>query len=71
VSVLKACKDDFSHENIMRQVASLHEISLPLLLPGMAISTGPDDDYSPFQQFVLRRFDGKSWISFGEVLDDR
>ncbi len=70
VSVLKACKDDFSRDNIMRQAASLREVSLPLLLPGMTVSTGPDD-YLPFQQLVLRRFDGKSWISFGEVLDDR
>lgn len=70
VSVLKACKDDFSRENIMRQAASLHEIPLPLLLPGITVTTGADD-YLPFQQMRLRRFDGKSWISFGELLDDR
>lgn len=70
VSVLKACKDDFSRENIMRQAASLREIPLPLLLPGITVTTGADD-YLPFQQMRLRRFDGKSWISFGELLDDR
>jgi branched-chain amino acid transport system substrate-binding protein len=70
MAVLKACKNDFSRENIMRQAASLHEVPLPLLLPGMTVSTGPDD-YLPFQQLRLRRFNGKSWISFGEILDDR
>jgi len=69
-NVLRACKDDFSRENIMRQAASLREVSLPLLLPGMTVTTGPDD-YLPFQQLRLRRFDGKSWIGFGEMLDDR
>ncbi|KRQ02294.1 branched-chain amino acid transport system substrate-binding protein [Bradyrhizobium sp. USDA 4503] len=70
MAVLKACKNDFSRENIMRQAASLRDVPLPLLLPGMTVSTGPDD-YLPFQQLRLRRFNGKSWISFGEILDDR
>jgi branched-chain amino acid transport system substrate-binding protein len=70
VKVLAACKDDFSRENIMRQAASLREIPLPLLLPGITVTTGADD-YLPFQQMRLRRFDGKSWVGFGELLDDR
>ena len=70
VTVLKACKDDFSRENIMRQAVSLQNVKLPLLLPGITVTTGPDD-YLPFQQLLLRRFDGKSWIGFGELLDDQ
>lgn len=70
MQVLKACGDDFSRDNIMKQAASLHEVPLPLLLPGMTVSTGPDD-YLPFQQLRLRRFDGKSWVGFGDILDDR
>jgi branched-chain amino acid transport system substrate-binding protein len=69
VKVLTACKDDFSRENIMRQATSLREVALPLLLPGITVST--DADYLPFQQLRLRRFDGKSWVGFGEILDDR
>jgi len=37
---------------------------------GITVSTGPDD-YLPFQQLRLRRFNGKSWVGFGEILDDR
>src|SRR3954463_5339953 len=70
MTVLKACKDDVSRDNIMRQAASLKDVKLPLLLPGMAVATGPDD-YLPFQQLQLRRFNGKSWVGFGDVLDDR
>jgi branched-chain amino acid transport system substrate-binding protein len=69
VSVLKACKD-FSRENIMRQAASLREIPLPLLLPGITVTTGADD-YLPFQQLRLRRSTGQNWVGFGELLDDR
>ena len=70
VKVLKACKDDFSRENILKQATSLHELSLPLLLPGITVSTDAED-YLPFQQLRLRRFDGKSWVGFGEILDGR
>ncbi|WP_249166564.1 ABC transporter substrate-binding protein [Bradyrhizobium sp. JYMT SZCCT0428] len=68
--VLAACKDDLSRENIMRQAASLRQVSLPLLLPDITVSTDAED-YLPFQQLRLRRFDGKSWVGFGEILDDR
>ena len=70
VMVLQACKDDLSRENIIRQAASLRDVKLPLLLPGITVTTGPDD-YLPFQQLLLRRFDGKSWVGFGELLDDQ
>jgi branched-chain amino acid transport system substrate-binding protein len=70
MSVLKACKDDFSRENIMRQAASLKEVRLPMLLPGITVSTRPDD-YLPFQQMQLRRFNGRNWIGFGDIIDDR
>ncbi|MBR0828797.1 ABC transporter substrate-binding protein [Bradyrhizobium manausense] len=70
MTVLRACNGDFSRDNILKQAASLKEVKLPLLLPGMSVSTGPDD-YLPFQQLQLRRFNGKSWVPFGDILDDR
>jgi branched-chain amino acid transport system substrate-binding protein len=70
MAVLRACKNDFSRENILRQAASLKEVRLPMLLPGITVSTGPDD-YLPFQQLQLRRFNGKNWVGFGDIIDDR
>lgn len=70
LAVLKACGNDFSSENIKRQAASLRDVKLPLLLPGVAVNTGPDD-YLPFQQMMMRRFNGKSWIGMGELIDDK
>jgi branched-chain amino acid transport system substrate-binding protein len=40
------------------------------LLPGITVTTD-SEDYLPFQQLRLRRFDGKSWVGFGDILDDR
>src|ERR1700754_2253730 len=70
MKVLKACGDDFSRANILKQATSLRDVDLPLLLPGIKVSTGRDD-YLPFQQMQLRRFDGKNWIGFGDIIDDR
>jgi branched-chain amino acid transport system substrate-binding protein len=67
--VLKACGDDLSRENIMRQATSLHMLKLPLLLPGVLISTAPDD-YLPIKQLQLRRFNGKNWIAIGNLIED-
>ena len=65
--VLKQCGDDLSHENIMRQAARLKDLEIPVLLPGIRITTGPADFY-PIEQVQLARFDGKRWVLFGEVI---
>jgi hypothetical protein len=41
---------------------------LPGLLPGIAINTSPTD-YRPIKQFILRRFDGQTWVPFGGMVD--
>jgi branched-chain amino acid transport system substrate-binding protein len=64
--VFKQCGDDLSRQNIMHQAANLHDLKLPLLLPGMTINTGPID-YRPVKQMQLARFDGKTWVRFGEL----
>jgi ABC-type branched-subunit amino acid transport system substrate-binding protein len=68
VHVLKQCGDDVTRENIMRQAASIKNLELPLLLPGMRINTGPADFY-PIEQMQLGRFDGKRWVLFGELIN--
>lgn len=70
VHVLRACGDDLSRDNVLRQATSLRAVPLPLLLPDVAVTTAPDD-YLPFQQLRLRRFDGKGWTALSGLLDDR
>lgn len=70
VKILKACGDDVSRENILRQATSLQELKLPLLLPGVSLSTGRDD-YLPIKQLQMRRFNGKSWVGIGDLIEER
>jgi len=52
---------------VMRQAASLKNLRLPMLLPGIEINTAADDFY-PIEQMQLARFDGRRWVLFGEVI---
>ena len=67
VQVLKQCGDNLTRENVMKQAANLKKVPLKLLLPGVTAETSPDD-YAPFQTLQLARFDGKSWVAFGEPM---
>ena len=65
VQVLKQCGDTLTHDNVMKQAASL-DMELPMLLPGVNVKTGPDDFY-PIERGQLARFDGKTWVRFGKM----
>lgn len=70
VEVLKNCKDDFSRENILKQATNLKPLEMPMLLPGIKVQTEPDN-VTPIRQLQMGRFDGKSWVLFGEVFSDK
>ena len=65
VQVLKQAGDNLTRENIMKQAASL-DMTLPMLLPGVNVKTGPDD-FFPIEREQLAKFDGKTWVLFGKV----
>jgi branched-chain amino acid transport system substrate-binding protein len=67
VQVIKQCGNDLSRANIMHQAANLHDLELPLLLPGIRINTSPTD-YRPVKQLQPMRFNGRNWELFGNVL---
>ena len=67
VHVLKQSGDDLTRENVMNQAASLKNLELPMLLPGIKISTGPND-FAPIKQMQLQKFDGKTWELFGSAI---
>jgi branched-chain amino acid transport system substrate-binding protein len=67
VQVLKQCGDDLTRESVMKQAANLKQLVLPMLLPGMKISTSPSD-FAPIKQMQLMKFNGKNWELFGPVL---
>ena len=65
IQVLKQAGDTLTRDNIMKQAASL-DMSLPMLLPGVNVKTGPDDFY-PIEREQLARFNGKTWELSGKV----
>jgi branched-chain amino acid transport system substrate-binding protein len=66
IQVLKQCGKDFSRENIMKQATNLN-MSNGMLLPGIRMVTSPTD-YHPIKQMQLAKFNGTTWVLFGEVI---
>jgi len=66
VEVFRRCGDDLSRENVMRQAAKL-DLALPMLLPGIRITTSPTD-FRPIKELRLQRFDGEHWQLFGDII---
>jgi len=67
VHVLKACGNDLSRENIMKQAASIKDLENPILLPGIKINTSATN-FRPIRQMQLQKWNGKSWELFGGVI---
>jgi len=67
VAVLKASGDNLTRENVMKQAASIHNLTQPILLPGITISTSATD-FAPVKQMQMAKFDGTTWQLFGEVI---
>jgi branched-chain amino acid transport system substrate-binding protein len=68
VQVLKQCGDNLTRENVMQQAASLKDFAPNTLLPGIKINTSAKD-FAPIEGVQLMKFDGKSWVRFGEVIN--
>lgn len=68
VQVLKQAGDNLTRENVMRQAASIKGLELDMLMPGIKISTSPDD-FAPIKSVQLRRLAGERWQPFGQVIE--
>jgi len=64
---LKNCGDTLTRANVMKQAASFQKLKVPLLLPGITVSTSATDFY-PIQSVQLQSFKGETWELFGEVM---
>ncbi|MGY4316841.1 ABC transporter substrate-binding protein [Bradyrhizobium sp. 41S5] len=69
IQVLKQCGDDLTRENLMKQVTSLKKFVPSLALPGMSITTGPND-YRINKQMQMMKFNGERWELFGPIIED-
>jgi branched-chain amino acid transport system substrate-binding protein len=67
VHVLKACGDDLSRENVMKQMSGIKDLQVPMMLPGIKWNTSASDFFL-IESAQLQRFDGKEWVRFGKVI---
>jgi branched-chain amino acid transport system substrate-binding protein len=67
VHVLKNCGNDLTRENIMKQAASIKDLEVPGLLPGIKVNTSATD-FAPLSSVQLMKFKGQTWERFGEII---
>jgi branched-chain amino acid transport system substrate-binding protein len=67
VHVLKACGDNLTRENVMKQAASIKDLELGGLLPGIKANTSATD-FAPLSQLQLQRIKGETWEHFGNII---
>jgi len=67
MQVLRQCGDDFSRENILRQATNLHNLVVPVALPGILVNSSPTN-YHPMRAMQLEKWNGKTWSLFGSVI---
>lgn len=67
VAILEKCGDNLTRENLLKQAISTKGLTFPMLLPGIAVQSTPED-YSVIVQRQLAKFDGKTWVLFGDVI---
>ncbi len=67
VRVLEQCGDELTRANVMKQVARLENLEVPMFLPGIRVNTSPTD-FRPVEQLQMMRFNGEKWQLFGEVI---
>jgi len=65
--ILKRCGDDLTRANVMKQVKSIKNLEVPMMLPGVKWNTSATD-FSLIESAQLARFDGKEWTLFGEIV---
>ncbi len=65
--VLNQAGDNLTRENIMKQAASLDNLQLGMALPGVIINTS-ENDFFPFEQMQMMKFNGERWEMFGPVI---
>jgi len=64
--VLANC-EDLSRAGIMKCAANVKELQLPMIIPGITITTSPTD-FRAIQAEQLSRFEGDRWQLFGDII---
>jgi branched-chain amino acid transport system substrate-binding protein len=67
--VLRRCGSDLTRDNVIKQLTTLKNIKLDMLLPGTDVTLSADD-YRTYKTLTMMRFDGQKWALFGEPITE-
>jgi branched-chain amino acid transport system substrate-binding protein len=67
VQVVKQWGEDLTRENVMKQAASLKNLEIGMLPPGITVNTSAND-FAPVKRMRMQRFNGESWELFGPLM---
>lgn len=59
-----------TREGLRDSMRNLNDVEVPMLLPGVKMTTGPDDGF-PIEAMQMMKFEGERWSLIGEVIDTR
>jgi branched-chain amino acid transport system substrate-binding protein len=65
--VLEKAGSNLTRENLLNIATHLDNIHVPMLLPGITVTTTPTD-YSVINKFQIQRFEGGRWVASGRVI---
>lgn len=66
--VMTLASDNLTRESVLKQVLNL-DMQMSMMLPGIRVKTTPTN-YAPVSSMQMQRFDGKSWVLFGDVIQE-
>jgi branched-chain amino acid transport system substrate-binding protein len=70
VEMLKRCGRDVTRQKVMAQAASLKDVQVAMLRPGIKASTSPDN-YNLFRKLQMLTFDGKDLVPSGPPIGEQ
>ena len=65
--MLRACGDELTRENVLKQATSLKDAVAPMLLPGITLTNSAGPIISPSTPCSFAQFDGAKFVSLGEL----
>ncbi len=67
--VLRRAGDDLTRDNIMKIVSNIDHWSFPIYLPGISLSTSPDNLF-PMRITQMKRYNGTRWEMIGKPISE-
>jgi branched-chain amino acid transport system substrate-binding protein len=68
--VLEKAGSKLTRENVLAIATHLDNLQVPMLLPGVTVSTSPTD-YSVINQFQIQRFESGRWVPVGKTISGK